>query len=62
MQPARILEMLGKCRPFLLKKRAFSRKIGAVMLMYNANFWGDWPKMFGAKVVGNGFFNSWGYG
>ena len=37
-QLARILEMLGKFRPVLLKKRAFSRKIVDVMLMYNANF------------------------
>ena len=61
-QPARILEMLEKRRPFLLNKRAFSRKVGAVMLMYNVDFWGDWPKMFGAKVVGKGLFNSWWYG
>ena len=30
-QLARILEVLGKFRPFLLKKRAFSRKMGAAM-------------------------------
>ena len=40
-QLTRILEILGKCRPFLLKKRAFSRKIDAVMLMHNNNFSGD---------------------
>ena len=35
---ARILEMLGKFWPFLLKKRAFRRKVGAVMLMYTSIF------------------------
>ena len=33
-QLARILEILGKLRPFLLKKRAFSRKMGAVMPLF----------------------------
>ena len=37
-QHARILEMLGKFWPFLLKKRAFRRKVGAVMLMYTSIF------------------------
>ena len=54
-QLTRILEILGKFRSFLLKKQAFSRKTGAVMLMDNVKFWGDWPKRFGAKVVGKGF-------
>ena len=56
-----ILEILWKFRPFLLKKEAFSRKVDAVVLMYNVNFWGYWPKKFGAKVVGKGFFSYWGY-
>ena len=33
----KILKILGKFRPFLLKKWAFGRKIDAVMLMFNAN-------------------------
>ena len=33
-QLSRILEVLGKCRPFLLKKREFSRKMGAVMPVF----------------------------
>ena len=39
-----------------------SKKIDLVMLMSNANFWWDWPKKFGVKVVRKGFSNSWGYG
>ena len=54
-QLTRILEILGKFRPLLLKRWAFSRKIGVVMLMYNIKFLGDWLKRFEAKVVGKGF-------
>ena len=53
---------LKKVSAFSFKKRAFIRKVGAAMLMYNFKFLGDWPKSFGAKVAGKGFFNYWGYG
>ena len=53
---------LRKVSAFSFKKRAFIRKVGAAMLMYNFKFLGDWPKSFGAKVAVKGFFNYWGYG
>ena len=37
IQLAKILEILVKFQPFLLKKRGFSSKIAAVMLIYNVN-------------------------
>ena len=33
-QLARILEILGKLRPFLLEERAFSREMGSVMPLF----------------------------
>ena len=33
-QLKKILELVGKFRPFPLKKRAFSRKMGAVMPIF----------------------------
>ena len=33
-QLAKILEIVGKFRPFLLKKQAFSRKMGAAMPIF----------------------------
>ena len=62
-QMAKILENIGKFWALLLKKQAFQiKKIGVVMLIHNNNFWGNWPKKYGLKVVGKGFFNSWVYG
>ena len=62
-QMAKILENLGKFWALLLKKQALQiKKIGVVLLIHNNNFWGNWPKKYGLKVVGKGFFNSWVYG
>ena len=34
-QLAKVLEILGKFRPFLLKKQAFSQKMGVVMQIFD---------------------------
>ena len=52
-QLAIILEILGKFRSFLLKKRVFSRIMGAVMRVFE-----ETEQKIGAKVEGKDFFNS----
>ena len=53
-QLVRILEILERFRPFILKKVSLQSKNGSC----DANFRGDGPKEIGAKVTSKGFFNS----